>query len=67
MPDDPIVDEVRRVREEHARRFEYDLDDIFADIKKQEQRSGHTFVVYAAKPAQTVLTSETADHEAPTR
>lgn len=42
-------------------------DDIFADIKKQEQHSGHTFVAYAPKPAQTVLTPETAEHEAPTR
>ena len=34
---DPIVEEVRRVREEHAARFNYDLDAIAADIKKLEQ------------------------------
>jgi hypothetical protein len=41
---DPIVDEVRRVRDEHAARFNYDLDAIFRDIKEQEKKSGRKFV-----------------------
>ena len=41
---DPIVDEVRRVRDAHAARFNYDLDAIFRDIKEQEKKSGLTFV-----------------------
>ena len=41
---DPIVDEVRRVRDEHAARFNYDLDAIFQDIKKQEEQSGRKFI-----------------------
>lgn len=41
---DPIVDEVRRVRDAHAARFNYDLDAIFQDIKEREKRSGLTFV-----------------------
>jgi hypothetical protein len=41
---DPIVDEVRRIRDAHAARFNYDLDAIFQDIKEQEQNSGRTFV-----------------------
>ena len=43
---DPIVDEVRRVREEHAARFHYDLWAIFRDIKEQQKRSGLTFVSF---------------------
>jgi hypothetical protein len=46
---DPIVDEVRRVRDAHAARFNYDLDAIFADVKEQERKSGHKFVVGAAR------------------
>jgi hypothetical protein len=42
--DDPIVDEVRRVRDEHAARFNYDLDAIFRDVKEQEKKSGRKFV-----------------------
>src|SRR5436189_1778922 len=41
---DPIVDEVRRVRDAHAARFNYDLDAIFQDIKEQERKSGRQFV-----------------------
>lgn len=36
---DPIVDEVRRVRDAHAARFHYDLDAIYRDIKEQEKES----------------------------
>lgn len=43
---DPIVDEVRRVRDAHATMFNYDLDAIFRDIKEQEKSSGLKFVSY---------------------
>jgi hypothetical protein len=43
---DPIVDEVRRIRDEHAASFNYDLDAIFQDIKEQEKKSGLKFVSY---------------------
>ena len=41
---DPIVDEVRRIRNAHAARFNYDLDAIFQDIKEQERKSNREFV-----------------------
>jgi hypothetical protein len=41
---DPIVDEVRRIRDAHAARFNYDLDAIFQDIKEREKQSGLQFV-----------------------
>jgi hypothetical protein len=34
---DEIVDEVRRIREEHAARFAYDVDAIYADLKRLEK------------------------------
>ncbi len=43
---DPIVDEVRRVRDAHAARFNYDLDAIFRDIKEQEKKSGRKLVSF---------------------
>jgi hypothetical protein len=33
---DPIVDEVRKARQAHAAKFNYDLQAIFDDLKKQE-------------------------------
>jgi hypothetical protein len=50
---DPIVDEIRRVRDAHAARFKCDLDAIFRDIKEQEKKSGRTFVTFVlGKPMQ---------------
>jgi len=41
---DPIVDEVRCLRDAHAARFNCDLDALFRDIKEQEKKSGRKFV-----------------------
>ena len=46
---DPIVDEVRRVRDAHAAHFNYDLDGIFQDIKERETKSGLKFVQGVAR------------------
>ncbi len=54
---DPIVDEIRRIRDAHAARFNYDLDAIYRDIKEQEKASGRKFVSFApvdAEPNQTL-------------
>jgi hypothetical protein len=44
---DPIVGEVRRVRDTYAARFNYDLRAIFRDLKEQEKRSGRKIVSHA--------------------
>jgi hypothetical protein len=46
---DPIVEEVRQVRAEHAERFNYDLKAIFADLRKQQEASGREFVTFPAR------------------
>ena len=60
---DPIIDEVRKVRDAHAARFDYDLDAIFLDIKEQEKKSGREFVDFArarTEPVSTIKSIETA-------
>jgi hypothetical protein len=46
MWEDPIVEEVRKVRETHAAKFNYDLLEIYRDLKEQEKKSERTFVSY---------------------
>jgi hypothetical protein len=46
---DPIVEEVRQVRDAHAARFNYDLDAIFQDTKEQETKSGRKFVSFGPR------------------
>lgn len=41
---DPIVEEVRRHRDEHAKRFNYDLRAICADLEARQGTSGHRLV-----------------------
>jgi hypothetical protein len=40
----PIVEEIRRIRQEHARKFHFDLDAIFEDLKDKERKSGRKTV-----------------------
>jgi hypothetical protein len=45
MPwEDPIVEEVRKVRDAYAKRFDYDLDAIYRDLKAKERQSGRVVV-----------------------
>jgi hypothetical protein len=46
---DPIVEEIRRIREEHAADFDYDLDAIFADLKRLEAESKRPHVSFGAR------------------
>lgn len=51
---DPIVEEIRKIRDEHAARFNYDLDAIFEDIKRSERESGRTFASPPPAPRKPV-------------
>lgn len=46
---DPIVEEVRKIRDEHAARFNYDIDAIFEDFKRFEKELGIPLVSLAPK------------------
>ncbi len=47
---DPIVDEVRRIRDEYAARFDYDLNAIFRDLKEREAESVEPVVRLKREP-----------------
>lgn len=44
MLKDEIVEEIHRIREEHAKSFNYDFEAIFADLQKQQAASGRKLV-----------------------
>jgi len=50
---DEIVGEIHRIREEYAKSFNYDLDAIFADLRKKEAESGREVVTLSRKPGLT--------------
>lgn len=61
---DPIVEEVRLVRDAHAARFNYDLDAMFQDIKEQERKSGHRFIAGVSRPTSPTPALEHSGAEA---
>ncbi|MBF0138331.1 MAG: hypothetical protein H7833_20255 [Magnetococcus sp. DMHC-1] len=64
MWEDPIVEEVRKVREEHAARFDYDLDAIYKDLKRLERESGREMVNLKPRLVQEIRDSSTLKHAA---
>ncbi len=49
MSHDTIVTEVRAIREAYAKRFKYDLDAIWRDLKEQEKKSGRRLVSFSGR------------------
>jgi hypothetical protein len=49
MREDPIVQEIRKIREAHAARFNYDLKAICKDLKRKEEDCGHPIVSFPPK------------------
>jgi hypothetical protein len=44
MIKDPIVNEVRKVRDELAKKFNYDVDAIFSDLREKQKKYGNRIV-----------------------
>jgi hypothetical protein len=57
MMNDPIVAEVRKVREQHANKFNFDLNAIFRDLKQKEQASGRQYVSYPPRPSRLIAST----------
>jgi len=49
MKNDPIIEEIHRIRQEHAEQFNYNISEIFNDLKEQEKKSGRKFVSLPVK------------------
>ena len=54
MWQDAIVEEVRDIRQDYAKQFNYDIRAIYADIKKQEIKSGIKMVSLPSKRTKRV-------------
>ena len=54
----PIVEEVRRYRLEYAKRFNYDLQTIYRDLKEKQEKSGRKVVSFPPQPAKWVARAD---------
>ena len=51
---DTIVEEVRRARDDYARRFNYDLHAICADLRREQELSGSPIVSFPKRPVRVI-------------
>jgi hypothetical protein len=58
--EDPIVQEVRQIREEHAARFNYDFQAIVADLKQSEAARDPAKSPLLAQPEVSVVLPDSA-------
>jgi hypothetical protein len=57
MQNDPVVEEVRRIRHAYAKRFGFDLRAMVADLRRKEQEHPDRLVSFAPKPLRRLKTA----------
>jgi hypothetical protein len=66
---DPVVEEVRAIRDAYAKRFNYNLEAIYRDLKEQEAKSGWEVVSLPPKriePEERAKPAPESEEAAPT-
>jgi hypothetical protein len=58
MYKDPIVEELRKARDEYAKKFNYDLDAICQDLQKKQEQPGKKVVSFPPKRPGTIGKTE---------
>jgi hypothetical protein len=57
MWQDPIVEETRKMRDQYASQFNYDMDAIYQDIQRRQVKSNKKLVSLPARKPSKVLNS----------
>jgi len=50
MKRDPIVEEIHKIREARARKFNYDLDAMFADLERKQAKRKNVSTLQPVEP-----------------
>ena len=53
---DPVITEVRAIRDEYAARFDYDVGRMFQDLRDRQNASDRRYVCYPARRPSIELT-----------
>jgi len=61
MAPDPIVEEIKRIREEYAARFNYDLEAIARDVRSRQDDGDHQVVRRPPRRPQEAAASQKWD------
>jgi hypothetical protein len=55
MWEDPVVAEVRAIRDAYAKRFDYDLDAMARDLRAKEAKGGRPVIAPAPRKADVIV------------
>lgn len=55
---DEVIKELWNIKEEHAAKFNYDLEAIFRDLKERQEKSGRVVVSFAPKKTEEIEIEE---------
>ena len=50
MMENPIIEEIHKIREAHARKFNYDMDAIFADLEQKQAKRKNLSTLQPVEP-----------------
>lgn len=51
MLQDPIIEEIHRIREEYARKFDFNIDAICKDLQAKQTENEHRLVSFPGRPS----------------
>lgn len=61
MYEDEIIKEVRKAREEHASKFDFDIEKIFLDLKEQEKKYSNRIVSLKPKRLKSTISGKSTN------
>jgi len=63
MKDDPIVEEIREIRQKHSQKFNHDIHAICEDLRRRERESGREFVALPPKRPRDGMKTESSSQK----
>lgn len=57
MWEDPVVAEVRAIRDAYAKRFDYDLEAMARDLRAKEAQGGRPVIAPAPRKAEVIVSN----------
>jgi len=62
---DPLVEEIRKTRQDHAARFRFDIEAIYQDLKNQERKGKYKLLSFPPKRLPIELISQNGGNNIP--
>jgi hypothetical protein len=63
MKNDPIVEEIHKIRREYAARFDHDIDKMIRDINRTDGLEGHPVVHLGPRRIKMIPAPDESAHE----